>query len=144
MSHVLQGTPDIYDHEVTISAESYLPVDDTMIPTGIITFFIFILENYIFLNIYNLTWHHSRTETVKHGFVWFLYYVQGRWNLWRRPCLTWESQSFLALDWKSCLVQALITTSVCTHPVNRHWSENVHGVSFVLEYWVHDITLYVS
>uniref|UniRef100_A0A671TDQ5 Aldose 1-epimerase n=1 Tax=Sinocyclocheilus anshuiensis TaxID=1608454 RepID=A0A671TDQ5_9TELE len=29
-----QGTPDIYDHEVTISAESYLPVDDTMIPTG--------------------------------------------------------------------------------------------------------------
>ncbi|KAL7890051.1 hypothetical protein AOLI_G00023090 [Acnodon oligacanthus] len=29
-----QGTPDIYDHEVTISAEAYLPVDDTMIPTG--------------------------------------------------------------------------------------------------------------
>ncbi|XP_030627449.1 galactose mutarotase [Chanos chanos] len=28
------GTPDIYDHEVTISAESYLPVDGTMIPTG--------------------------------------------------------------------------------------------------------------
>lgn len=53
MSHVLQGTPDIYDHEVTISAESYLPVDDTMIPTGIIT--LFILENEIFLNDYNLT-----------------------------------------------------------------------------------------
>lgn len=33
----LQGTPDIYDHEVTISAESYLPVDDTMIPTGIVS-----------------------------------------------------------------------------------------------------------
>ncbi|XP_055026088.2 galactose mutarotase [Misgurnus anguillicaudatus] len=29
-----QGTPDIYDHEVTIFADSYLPVDDTMIPTG--------------------------------------------------------------------------------------------------------------
>ncbi|GAA6067342.1 aldose 1-epimerase [Tachysurus ichikawai] len=29
-----QGTPDIYDHEVSISAETYLPVDDNMIPTG--------------------------------------------------------------------------------------------------------------
>ncbi|XP_026791457.3 aldose 1-epimerase [Pangasianodon hypophthalmus] len=29
-----QGAPDIYDHEVSISAEAYLPVDDTMIPTG--------------------------------------------------------------------------------------------------------------
>ncbi|XP_028844466.1 galactose mutarotase [Denticeps clupeoides] len=29
-----QGKPDIYDHEVTIPAQAYLPVDDTMIPTG--------------------------------------------------------------------------------------------------------------
>ena len=29
-----QGKADIYDHEVTISAQAYLPVDDTMIPTG--------------------------------------------------------------------------------------------------------------
>ncbi|KAF4090313.1 hypothetical protein AMELA_G00050470 [Ameiurus melas] len=29
-----QGAPDIYDHEVSISAEAYLPVDDKMIPTG--------------------------------------------------------------------------------------------------------------
>lgn len=29
-----QGTPDIYDHEVSISAEAYLPVNETMIPTG--------------------------------------------------------------------------------------------------------------
>ncbi|TRY60788.1 hypothetical protein DNTS_032220 [Danionella cerebrum] len=29
-----QGSPDIYDHEVTVLAESYLPVDETMIPTG--------------------------------------------------------------------------------------------------------------
>lgn len=29
-----QGAADIYDHEVSISAESYLPVDDTSIPTG--------------------------------------------------------------------------------------------------------------
>lgn len=28
------GTTDIYDHEVSIMAEAYLPVDDTMIPTG--------------------------------------------------------------------------------------------------------------
>lgn len=29
-----QGTADIYDHEVSISAQSYLPVDDTSIPIG--------------------------------------------------------------------------------------------------------------
>lgn len=29
-----QSAADIYDHEVTISAQSYLPVDDTSIPTG--------------------------------------------------------------------------------------------------------------
>ncbi|TSK22802.1 Aldose 1-epimerase [Bagarius yarrelli] len=29
-----QGAPDIYDHEVSILAEAYLPVDDNMIPTG--------------------------------------------------------------------------------------------------------------
>ncbi|XP_069788031.1 galactose mutarotase isoform X3 [Narcine bancroftii] len=28
------GTPKIYDHEVSIEAESYLPVDKTLIPTG--------------------------------------------------------------------------------------------------------------
>ncbi|XP_029927033.1 galactose mutarotase [Myripristis murdjan] len=29
-----QGAADIYDHEVSIGAQSYLPVDDTSIPTG--------------------------------------------------------------------------------------------------------------
>ncbi|KAM8859954.1 galactose mutarotase isoform 2-T5 [Spinachia spinachia] len=29
-----QGAADIYDHQVSISAPSYLPVDDTSIPTG--------------------------------------------------------------------------------------------------------------
>ncbi|KAM9364164.1 galactose mutarotase [Pholidichthys leucotaenia] len=29
-----QGAADIYDHKVSISAQSYLPVDDTSIPTG--------------------------------------------------------------------------------------------------------------
>lgn len=31
---VLQGVADIYDHQVSITAQSYLPVDDTSIPTG--------------------------------------------------------------------------------------------------------------
>ncbi|XP_075059802.1 galactose mutarotase [Mixophyes fleayi] len=29
-----QGAENIYDHEISIDAEHYLPVDDTMIPTG--------------------------------------------------------------------------------------------------------------
>ncbi|KAM9316987.1 galactose mutarotase [Gastrophryne carolinensis] len=29
-----QGSENIYDHEISIQAEHYLPVDDTMIPTG--------------------------------------------------------------------------------------------------------------
>ncbi|KAL6050773.1 hypothetical protein STEG23_015311, partial [Scotinomys teguina] len=29
-----QGSPNVYDHEVTIAAEAYLPVDDTLIPTA--------------------------------------------------------------------------------------------------------------
>ncbi|XP_044146258.1 galactose mutarotase [Bufo gargarizans] len=29
-----QGSENIYDHEISIDAEHYLPVDDTMIPTG--------------------------------------------------------------------------------------------------------------
>lgn len=29
-----QGAADIYDHQVSINAQSYLPVDDTTIPTG--------------------------------------------------------------------------------------------------------------
>lgn len=30
----LQGAADVYDHQVTISAACYLPVDETSIPTG--------------------------------------------------------------------------------------------------------------
>ncbi|XP_004627683.1 aldose 1-epimerase [Octodon degus] len=29
-----QGSPNIYDHEVTIEADTFLPVDETLIPTG--------------------------------------------------------------------------------------------------------------
>lgn len=29
-----QGSPDVYDHEITIDAEAFLPVDETLIPTG--------------------------------------------------------------------------------------------------------------
>ncbi|XP_005630416.1 galactose mutarotase isoform X2 [Canis lupus baileyi] len=29
-----QGSPNIYDHEVTIDADAFLPVDETLIPTG--------------------------------------------------------------------------------------------------------------
>lgn len=29
-----QGSPNIYDHEVTIGADTFLPVDETLIPTG--------------------------------------------------------------------------------------------------------------
>ncbi|KAF5913101.1 hypothetical protein HPG69_009052 [Diceros bicornis minor] len=30
-----QGSPNIYDHEVTIEADAFLPVDETLIPTGL-------------------------------------------------------------------------------------------------------------
>ncbi|XP_074142723.1 galactose mutarotase [Sminthopsis crassicaudata] len=30
------GSPNIYDHEICIDAEAFLPVDDTLIPTGIV------------------------------------------------------------------------------------------------------------
>lgn len=30
----VQGAADVYDHQVTISAACYLPVDETSIPTG--------------------------------------------------------------------------------------------------------------
>uniref|UniRef100_A0A8C7EJI0 Galactose mutarotase n=1 Tax=Neovison vison TaxID=452646 RepID=A0A8C7EJI0_NEOVI len=29
-----QGSPNIYDHEITIEADAFLPVDETLIPTG--------------------------------------------------------------------------------------------------------------
>ncbi|XP_061693404.1 aldose 1-epimerase isoform X2 [Syngnathoides biaculeatus] len=32
-----QAADNVYDHEVSISAHSYLPVDDTSIPTGFIS-----------------------------------------------------------------------------------------------------------
>ena len=31
-----QGSPNIYDHEVTIEADAFLPVDETLIPTGLL------------------------------------------------------------------------------------------------------------
>ncbi|XP_056879383.1 aldose 1-epimerase isoform X3 [Takifugu flavidus] len=34
LTYTLKGAPDIYDHQVSISAQWYLPVDDTSIPTG--------------------------------------------------------------------------------------------------------------